>query len=44
VFTVRLDGDMMWDRKTDGFPEPTAVKRKIRDRVTPGRDLGHADR
>jgi selenoprotein W-related protein len=44
VFEVRVDGDVVWDRHVDGFPEPAAVKRLVRDRITPGRHLGHADR
>src|SRR5689334_19212295 len=41
VFTVRVDDTVVWNRKDDGFPEPTAVKRRIRDLVAPGRPLGH---
>ncbi|MEU2431606.1 SelT/SelW/SelH family protein [Streptomyces sp. NPDC007861] len=44
VFVVRVDGDVVWDRREQGFPEPTAVKRTVRDRVAPGKSLGHADR
>lgn len=44
VFVVRVDGEVVWDRATQGFPEPTAVKRAIRDRVAIGRDLGHSER
>jgi selenoprotein W-related protein len=44
VFLVRVDGDVVWDRKVQGFPEPTAVKQLVRDRIAPGRDLGHSDR
>jgi selenoprotein W-related protein len=44
VFMVRVDGEVLWDRRTQGFPEPTAVKRLVRDRVAPGRSLGHSDR
>jgi selenoprotein W-related protein len=34
----------VWDRRERGFPEPTALKQALRDRIDPGRDLGHADR
>jgi len=44
VFVVRVDGEPVWDRATQGFPEPTALKRAVRDLVDPDRDLGHADR
>lgn len=44
VFVVRVDGEPVWDRRHQGFPEPTAVKRLVRDRVAPGRSLGHGER
>lgn len=44
VLIVRLDGEVVWDRRDDGFPEPTALKQAVRDRIDPDRDLGHADR
>lgn len=44
VLLVRVDGETIWDRSTDGFPEPSALKRAVRDRVAPGRSLGHSDR
>jgi selenoprotein W-related protein len=43
VFQVRVDGEVVWDRREQGFPEPAAVKRLVRDRVAPGRDLGHVE-
>jgi selenoprotein W-related protein len=44
VFVVRVGDEVVWDRSRHGFPEPTAVKRLVRDRVAPTRDLGHSDR
>jgi selenoprotein W-related protein len=44
VLVVRVDGETVWDRKQQGFPEPTEVKQAVRDRIAPGRDLGHSDR
>jgi selenoprotein W-related protein len=44
VFEVRLDGETIWSRKESGFPEMAELKRLVRDRVDPGRDLGHSDR
>ncbi len=36
---------MLWDRKVDGgFPETKELKRRVRDAIDPGRDLGHVDR
>ncbi|KAI3399048.1 hypothetical protein diail_7848 [Diaporthe ilicicola] len=35
----------LWDRKADGgFPETKELKRRVRDVIEPGRDLGHVDR
>lgn len=44
VFVIRLDGDVIWDRKRHGFPEPRKIKPLVRDRIAPDKDLGHADR
>jgi selenoprotein W-related protein len=45
VFAVRLDGEQLWSREQDGgFPDLRELKRRVRDRVAPGRDLGHTDR
>jgi selenoprotein W-related protein len=45
VFDVRLDGEMLWSRHAEGgFAELAELKRRVRDRVAPGRDLGHSDR
>lgn len=45
VFVVRLDDEVIFDRKTEGrFPELRELKQQVRDRVSPGRDLGHSDR
>ncbi len=38
------DGVVVWDRQADGFPESSAVKRLVRDRVAPGKELGHSER
>lgn len=44
TFSVRIDGDLIWDRKTEGrFPEMKELKQRIRDQVAPERDLGHSD-
>ncbi|GAB4527440.1 MAG: SelT/SelW/SelH family protein [Amphiplicatus sp.] len=45
AFEIRLDGETIWSRKKDGgFPDIAELKRRVRDRVAPGRDLGHVDR
>ena len=43
-FYISVDNKKIFDRKTaGGFPEIKELKQLIRDEVTPGRDLGHAD-
>jgi len=45
VFRVVADGETVWDRKAEaGFPQPKELKARLRDRIAPGRDLGHVDR
>ncbi|MFI2506591.1 SelT/SelW/SelH family protein [Streptomyces sp. NPDC018972] len=44
VFVVRVGDEVVWDRREQGFPEPTAVKRAVRDRVAPGKSLGHSEK
>ena len=45
VFEVRLAGETLFSRKDSGrFPEIKELKQLVRDRVAPGRDLGHVDR
>lgn len=44
-FTISIDETVIVDRKADGgFPEITALKRLVRDRVAPDKPLGHTDR
>ena len=45
VFEVRVDGAPLWSRKAEGrFPDIKELKQRVRDRVAPGRALGHTDR
>jgi selenoprotein W-related protein len=44
VFDIRLDGKLLWSRKEHGrFPDIKELKQLVRDRVAPGRALGHSD-
>jgi selenoprotein W-related protein len=44
VFEIALDGEVLFSRAAEGrFPEPKELKQAIRDRVAPGRSLGHSD-
>lgn len=45
AFVVAVDGTQIWERKRDGgFPDAKDLKRRLRDIIDPGRDLGHIDR
>lgn len=45
IFEVRANEFIVWSRTKDGgFPQPKELKRRVRDIVAPGRDLGHVDR
>jgi selenoprotein W-related protein len=44
VFEVRVDGEVLFSRKREGrFPELKELKQLIRDRIAPGKPLGHSD-
>ena len=44
IFEVRVGGELVWSRKEKGrFPDIKELKQLVRDRVAPGRDLGHSD-
>ena len=45
VYEIRLGDELIWSRKEqDGFPEIKLLKRLVRDKVAPGRDLGHLEK
>lgn len=45
TFQVRLNGQVVWDRKADsGFPEAKELKQRVRDIIAPDRSLGHSDK
>ncbi len=44
IFEVRLDGRTIWSRKEESrFPELKELKQRVRDRIAPGKDLGHSE-
>ena len=44
VFRIFYNDELIWDRTVDGgFPDAKALKQRVRDRLDPGRDLGHID-
>lgn len=45
IFEVRLDGQVVFARSAEGrFPESKELKQLVRDRIAPGKPLGHSDR
>ncbi|MDS1271021.1 SelT/SelW/SelH family protein [Lipingzhangella sp. LS1_29] len=45
IFEIRLGSEVLWSRATQGaFPDIPELKRRVRDRVAPDRELGHTDR
>ena len=44
IFEVRVNNELVWSRKDmERFPEIKELKQLVRDRVAPGKDLGHSD-
>jgi selenoprotein W-related protein len=45
VFEIRVDHQLVWSRAERGaFPEIKELKQLVRDRIAPGKDLGHSER
>ena len=45
AFSITLGAETVWERTRDGgFPDVKVLKQRVRDRLDPGRDLGHIDR
>ena len=44
VFRIFYNDEVIWDRTVDsGFPDAKTLKQRVRDRLDPGRNLGHID-
>lgn len=44
TFLIKINNDIIWDRKLEGaFPEAKQLKQRIRDKISPQKDLGHSD-
>ena len=44
IFVIHIDGGRIWSREVDGgFPDIKVLKRLVRDRACPDRDLGQGD-
>src|SRR5215207_9672485 len=45
IFEVRAADHLIWSRKAAGrFPEITELKQLVRDKIAPGKSLGHSDK
>lgn len=45
VFEVRVGGAIVWSRSGEGkFPDLKELKQRVRDKLAPGRDLGHSEK
>ena len=45
IYDIHLNGELVWSRKEQGrFPDIKELKQKVRDLVSPERNLGHTDR
>lgn len=45
IFEIRIDDHAVWSRSGEGrFPEIKELKQLVRDRIAPGKDLGHSDK
>jgi selenoprotein W-related protein len=44
VFQVFAGGELVWCRRAEGrFPELAELKQRLRDRIAPGKPLGHSE-
>ncbi|MFT4024968.1 MAG: SelT/SelW/SelH family protein [Flavihumibacter sp.] len=45
IYAIRINNELVFDRKTNGgFADIAVLKQLVRDRVSPGKNLGHSDR
>ena len=45
VFQIACNQELIWSRERDnGFPDIKELKQRIRDYVSPEKELGHIDR
>jgi len=44
-YIIYVEGEVLFDRKREGrFPEIKELKQLVRDKVCPGKSLGHSDK
>ena len=45
TFEISIDDRIVWERRADGgFPDASSLKKRVRDIISPERDLGHHDK
>jgi selenoprotein W-related protein len=45
IFEVRCQGELVWSRAAEGrLPDVKELKQRVRDRIAPGKPLGHSER
>jgi selenoprotein W-related protein len=45
VFAIREGGEVLWSRREQcRLPDAKETKQRVRDRIAPGKNLGHSDR
>ena len=45
IFEVRANDGLVWSRKAEGrFPEITELKQRVRDCISPEKNLGHSEK
>lgn len=43
IFEIHVDDELLFSRATSGFPDIKELKQRVRDKIAPGKDLGHSD-
>lgn len=45
IYEIHCNGELIWERRRDGgFPEAAELKRRVRDKAWPEKQLGHLDK
>ncbi|HVG17097.1 MAG TPA: SelT/SelW/SelH family protein [Chitinophagaceae bacterium] len=45
TYKIAIGDEVIFDRERDGtFPEIKELKQKVRDKIAPGKSLGHSDK
>jgi len=45
IFEIKVNDKLLWSLKDEGrFPDIKELKKLLRDKIAPGKSLGHTDR